>query len=172
VQKCLALPPGFSFCAVSGRALERSRTRTGKGYDFDFIRLKDNYDRQLPLATPSISHMFALQAQLVRMEREGYAARFARHTAMAQRVRDWAERHFALFAEQGARSDTVTCIRNSRGIKVADLVKAVGERGYGLSNGYGKLKEATFRIGHMGDHTVEDIERFLGILDEELVRIA
>jgi predicted phosphoserine aminotransferase len=170
VQKCLALPPGFSLCAVSPRALERSRATPGKGYYFDFVRLKAAYDRRLPLATPSISHMFALQAQLARIEAEGYAARFARHTAMAERTRDWAERRFALFAEAGARSDSVTCVRNSRGISVADLAAAVAARGYALSNGYGRLKEATFRIGHMGEHTVEGVGAFLAAVDEALER--
>jgi predicted phosphoserine aminotransferase len=168
VQKCLALPPGFSLCAVSRRALERSKTMTGKGYYFDFIRLKGTYDRQLPLATPSISHMFALQAQMIRMEAEGYEARFARHTAMAERARAWAEQRFALYATPGAQSATVTCVRNSRGIRVADLVTAVGARGYALANGYGKLKEETFRIGHMGEHSVADLETFLAVVDEEL----
>ncbi len=172
VQKCLALPPGFSLCAVTTRALERSRAMTGKGYYFDFIRLKAAYDRHLPLATPSISHMFALQAQLVRMEAEGYEARFARHTAMAECARAWAEQRFALYAEPGSRSDTVTCVRNSRGIKVADLVTAVGARGYALSNGYGKLQEETFRIGHMGEHSVAGLEAFLTVVDEELARMA
>lgn len=171
VQKCLALPPGFSLCAVSARALQRSRTRNGKGYYFDFIRLKAAYDRSLPFATPSISHMFALQAQLRRIEAEGYQARFARHTAMAERARAWAERRFALYAEPGARSDTVTCVRNSRGIRVAHLVDAVGARGFALSNGYGKLKEETFRIGHMGEHSVAGLEAFLDVVDEELARM-
>jgi len=171
VQKCLALPPGFSLCAVSANALERSRTLSGKGYYFDFVRLKAAYDRKLPLATPSISHMFALQAQLIRMEAEGYEARFARHTAMAEKARSWAEQHFALYAEPGAQSDTVTCVRNSRGIRIADLVNAVGARGYALANGYGKLKEETFRIGHMGEHTVSGLEAFLTVVDEELARM-
>ena len=168
VQKCLALPPGFSLCAVSNRALERSRNCAGKGYYFDFIRLKAAYDKNLPLATPSISHMFALQTQLRRMEAEGYEARYARHRDMATRVRSWAERKFALFAEAGARSETVTCIRNTRGIKVADLVSTLAARGLGLGNGYGKLKELTFRIGHMGDHTIAGIDGLLSAIDEAI----
>ena len=74
VQKCLALPPGFSVCAVSARALERSAKRVGKGYYFDFIRLKGFFDRNMPMATPSVSHIFALQAQMKRIEAEGLEA--------------------------------------------------------------------------------------------------
>ena len=62
----------------------------------------------------------------------------------------------------------MTCVRNSRGIRIADLVNAVGARGYALANGYGKLKEETFRLGHMGEHTVSGLEAFLTVVDEEL----
>jgi aspartate aminotransferase-like enzyme len=68
VQKCLALPPGLAVCAVSARALERSKRRTGKGYYFDFVRLKSAFDKKQPMATPSVSHIFALQAQMRRIK--------------------------------------------------------------------------------------------------------
>ena len=168
VQKCLALPPGFSLCAVSERALRRSRGRSGKGYYFDFIRLKSNYDKHMPMATPSISHMFALQEQFRRMESEGYEQRFRRHREMGARVRDWAGRKFGLFAEEGARSETVTCITNTRAIDVSELIRKLADRGFGLGNGYGKLKEKTFRVGHMGDHTVDGIAGLLEAIDAAL----
>ncbi len=172
VQKCLALPPGFALCAVSPRALDRSRRQTGKGYYFDFVRLKEFFDRNVPMATPSVNHMAALLLQLQRIEAEGLEARYARHRAMAGVTRGWAEERFALFAEAGVRSDTITCITNTRGMKVADFVARLARRGYGVSNGYGKLKEATFRIGHMGDHTVDGVRGLLGTMDEVLKEMA
>jgi len=168
VQKCLALPPGFSLCAVSPRALERSARRIGKGYYLDFIRLKGFFDRDLPMATPSVSHLFALRAQLERIAAEGLESRYARHRAMAELARSWAADRFALFAAEAARSDTVTCVTNSRGMNVAGFVGALAARGFGISNGYGKLKEATFRIGHMGDHTIAGIRDLLDTMDEAL----
>jgi predicted phosphoserine aminotransferase len=172
VQKCLALPPGFSLCSVSPRALERSARRPGKGYYFDFVRLKGFFDRQMPMATPSVSHLFALQAQLGRIEREGLETRYARHRAMAGRVRQWAAERFGLFAAEGVRSDTTTCVRNTRGIRVADLTAALAARGYAISNGYGRLKETTFRIGHMGDHTTDGVSALLQTIDDVLREIA
>ncbi|HEU4403022.1 MAG TPA: alanine--glyoxylate aminotransferase family protein [Candidatus Polarisedimenticolia bacterium] len=172
VQKCLALPPGFSLCAVSERAMQRSAQRVGKGYYFDFVRLKGFFDRNVPLATPSVSHMFALQSQLKRIEKEGFEARYARHRAMAEVVRGWAGDRFALFAAEGARSDTITCVRNTRGMNVAAFLTALAARGFGVSNGYGKLKEATFRVGHMGDHTVDGVKELLRVMDETLKGMA
>jgi predicted phosphoserine aminotransferase len=172
VQKCLALPPGFSLCAVSERAMRRSSGRTGKGYYFDFVRLKGFFDRSLPLATPSIPHLYALRAQLKRIEAEGLEGRYARHRAMAGAVRDWAENRLALFAAEGARSDTVTCVVNTRGMSVAAFLAALARRGYGVSNGYGRLKEATFRVGHMGDHTVAGVAGLLAAMDEAIAEVA
>ncbi|MDA0327475.1 MAG: hypothetical protein O2958_00480 [Gemmatimonadetes bacterium] len=32
--------------------------------------------------------------------------------------------------------------------------------------GYGKLKDSTFRIGHMGDHTPDQVEGLLHVLTD------
>lgn len=165
VQKCLALPPGFSICAVSQRALERSARRVGKGYYLDFVRLKSFFDRNLPMATPSVSHLFALRAQMKRIEAEGLEARYARHRALADLARAWASARFALFAEDKARSNTVTCVANTRAIDVARFIQELAARGFAISNGYGRLKEATFRLGHMGDHTADGLRELLGAMD-------
>jgi len=172
VQKCLALPPGFSVCSVSPRALERSSRRVGKGYYFDFIRLKSCFDKSTPMATPSVSHMFALQAQLKRIEAEGLEARYARHRAMADLTRAWAAGRLGLFAAEGARSNTVTCVANTRGMDASRFVGALAARGYGVSNGYGRLKQLTLRVGHMGDHTVEGIKDLIVAMDEVLREMA
>ena len=37
-----------------------------------------------------------------------------------------------------------------------------------ISNGYGNLKEATFRIAHMADTTLDEIKVLLNIIDEIL----
>jgi aspartate aminotransferase-like enzyme len=41
-------------------------------------------------------------------------------------------------------------------------------KGFAISNGYGKLKEKTFRIAHMGDITIEEIEELVAVIDEIL----
>lgn len=37
-----------------------------------------------------------------------------------------------------------------------------------IANGYGDLKENTFRISHMGDYQLEDIKYLLDTIDEIL----
>jgi len=169
-QKCLALPPGLSLCSISEKALEAAKKVKFRGTYFDLLQIYNciqKKDYQYP-STPSLSHMFALDYQLDKILEEGLDNRFARHTQMANYVRTWAKDKFALFAQEEFASNTVTCVKNSREISVGDLNKALGERGFMISNGYGILKEKTFRIAHMGELTLSDIKELLSTIDEIL----
>ena len=84
---------------------------------------------------------------------------------MAKTVRAWAKENYALFPEEKYASVTLTTVKNTKGISVSDLNKKLGENGYMISNGYGDLKEVTFRIAHMADATMEEIHVLLGLID-------
>ena len=170
-QKSIGLPPGLSICSVSEKALNAARQVEFRGTYLDLLALYEylkKKDHQYP-STPSLPHMFALHYQLKRiLNEEGLENRFARHLAMAERVREWAKTHFELFADERYLSNTVTAIKNVKGINVADLNKQLGERGMMLSNGYGSLKEKTFRIAHMADFTLGDINELLENINDIL----
>lgn len=171
VQKGWALPPGLSVCSVSARTLERSAEIPHKGYYFDF-EIMESYARkgQTP-TTPSLPHLFALRTQLDRIRQEGLENRFARHKNMADRVRSWASKRFSLFAEQGYESDTVTCVADNGGVDISGLLWKLLDKGYRISGGYGPLKDKTFRIAHMGDIQLADIDELLSIIDQTLEEI-
>jgi len=171
-QKCIGLPPGFSFCSISEKALRAAREVKYRGVYFDLLKIyeyMEKKDYQYPF-TPSLSHMFALDYQLESILKEGLENRFLRHQRMADRVREWAKDHFVLFAQEEFASNTVTCVKNIHNINVKELNQKLGERGFVISNGYGKLKDETFRIAHMGDITLVEIEELLSVIDEILVR--
>jgi aspartate aminotransferase-like enzyme len=109
-----------------------------------------------------------MSKQLDKMKAEGMDNRYKRHVEMAKYVQDWAKKNFALFTEPGYESVTVTCIKNTKGISVADLNSELGKRGYAISNGYGKIKEETFRIAHMGDLTLDEIKEVIKNIAEIL----
>ncbi|NJN14471.1 MAG: hypothetical protein HC813_02230 [Planctomycetes bacterium] len=48
------------------------------------------------------------------------------------------------------------------------LVRAIGQRGFTVATGYGKMKESTFRIGHMGDQDLATLEPLLAACDAAL----
>lgn len=158
-QKCVALPPGLAVAVVSQRALDKCRTVSDRGYYFDYDAMLKRYekDRQTP-TTPAISLFWALEAELDHILAETMPARYQRHREMAEFTRAWARRHFALFPEPGYESVTLTTVSNTRNISVKDLNTALGARNMQISNGYGDLKEKTFRIAHMGDLTMADMQ--------------
>ncbi len=171
VQKALALPPGLAVFTASDKALERAKTVENRGYYFDFLEFAANDAKDNTPSTPCISLIYGLDCQLQRIFAEGLEARWARHLQMAERTRSWAlERGFELFAPEGARSVTLTCVANNRGVDLAGLKKRLAERGYAFDDGYGKIKGQTFRVAHMGDLQPAELEAFLAVLDEELTR--
>lgn len=164
-QKCFALPPGLAFAAVSDRALERARSIEHRGWYFDFVALEKYLGRHATPATPAISLLFALDLQLDRILEEGLHARFERHAQMAAMVQRWGGRAFELFAAEGHRSHTVTAIRNTRRLDIRALNNFLAEQDMVISNGYGPLKDETFRVAHMGETQPADIERLLTMMD-------
>jgi len=166
-QKCIGLPAGMAICSISEKAIESAKKVKNRGYYFDLLALY-NYiqkkDYQYP-STPSLSHMFALDYQLNKILDEGLDNRFDRHKKMAELTRNWAVLNFDLFADKGYESNTLTTIKNTRKISVSDLNKALGKKGYMISNGYGDLKEKTFRIAHMADRTLEEMKEIFREID-------
>jgi predicted phosphoserine aminotransferase len=159
-QKALALPPGLAFCAVSDRAMEKAKEVANRGYYFDFLILAKYLERDQTPATPALSLLYALDRQLTAILDEGMEKRLARHFAMRDRTIGWAEEQgFTRFAAEGYESPTVTCVNNDPGVDVAALNRHLRAQGMILSNGYGaRLKDKTFRIAHMGDLQMADLE--------------
>jgi aspartate aminotransferase-like enzyme len=168
-QKALALPPGLSFCAVSDRALERAKSVKGRGWYFDFLNLEKSLKKNTTPATPAISLMRALSVQLDYVFAEGVLERYARHAALAERTQQWALAHgFALMAEAGYRSPTVTTITNTRAIAVEALNGYLASQQMEISNGYGVYKDKAFRIAHMGEVTQGDLDRLFTAMEQYL----
>jgi aspartate aminotransferase-like enzyme len=169
VQKAFALPPGLAVFSVSEKAMKKSEKAKRKGYYFDFCEFKKYAEKGQTPTTPVISIIYALDYQLDRMFEEGLENRFARHLAMAKYTRAWAKERFDTFAEEGYESVTLTTVRNSRAISVGDMRKFLAEKhGLQIADGYGKLKEKTFRIGHMGDLTLDEVKDLLSKIDKYL----
>ncbi|MFH1588228.1 MAG: alanine--glyoxylate aminotransferase family protein [Candidatus Diapherotrites archaeon] len=168
-QKAFGLPPGLSVCMASDKALEKSKKMKAKGYYFDFEEWEKSHLKNQTPMTSGISLMHGLQHQLNKFFKEGLEKRFRRHIEMAEFTQTWGKKNFDLFAEPGFESITLTTITNTKGINVAGLNKELEEKyKMTLSNGYGDLKEKTFRIAHMGDYTVKDIKELTDAIEEIL----
>ena len=172
-QKAFALPPGLAFAAVSDRMLERAKEVPNRGWYFDLLML-DKYlsgGKTTP-ATPAISLLNALDVQLDRILAEGLENRWARHEASMNLTHAWArERGFDLFPSAGYESRTVTCVANTREVDVPGMIAFARERGMIMGNGYGNLKNKTFRIAHMGELGPDGMRALFDMLDAYLATL-
>jgi predicted phosphoserine aminotransferase len=168
-QKCLALPPGLSLAAVSDRAMKKAEGVQNRGWYFDLVRMEKSRLKDSSPATPAMSLIYALDVQLDRILAEGLENRFARHSAMAARVQEWAQAHdLPVYAPPAYRSQTVTTIKNERGIDIAALNAFLQQREMRIANGYGPLKNVTFRIAHMGETQLQEVETLLAAIEDHL----
>ncbi|HEX9728462.1 MAG TPA: aminotransferase class V-fold PLP-dependent enzyme [Gemmatimonadales bacterium] len=171
-QKALALPPGLALGVASERMLGRARTLPGRGGYLDVLAYDAAFADRQPTNTPALSLFYALDTQMRRLEDAGgIEARWARHDAMRSAVETWVagpggELGYTFLPAAGRRSWTVSCLRVPEGRNGRVVAKAAAERGWTIGSGYAKLKEATIRIGHMGDHTVARVEELLGVIRE------
>ncbi len=165
-QKCFALPPGLAIALVNDKALARAKTIPNRGAYTDIVEIFEFEKKHQTPYTPCIPLLYALNKRLDLMLQETYEHIYQRHKDMAETTQKWAKKHFEMFPEPGYESITVSCIRNTQGKNVAELNQKLAAKGFNTSNGYGKLAEKTFRIGHMGEWTVNGVKEALAAIDE------
>ena len=168
-QKGLATPPGLTVFTFSQRAEERAAAIPHRGYYGDLLRYRDKHREGGPITTAAVSIAWALDLQLERIAREGIEARWARHAAMQSQTDAWAKAHgFAFASAANGRSATVSCLRPPAGVEARALVAALKKRGFTLGGGYGRFKDSTFRVGHMGEVQPTDLAALLAAIAEEI----
>jgi aspartate aminotransferase-like enzyme len=164
------LPPGLGFVGVRDEVWPVAERSEMPGYYFDLLKARAKLrDGQTPY-TPATTLIAGLAAALDLIDEEGREAVFARHASMAAATRAAMQAGgLELFAEEGARSQTVTAVRSP-----VDSVKLVGylreEHGILISGGQADLKGRIFRIGHMGAVRIEHILRTVEALADGLAK--
>ncbi len=177
-QKSLGLPAGFGIAFASPKAVAKAETVPHKGWITDLTAHLGRAAKKQTLTTPNttLANQLAIQLDYI-LNEEGMENRFKRHVEMQGRVAEFVDSldGFELFAPEGYRSPTVTCVQAPEPLKSAELKKikeTMRAKGYLFDPGYGKLntamessgKQPVFRIGHMGDTTMLMLEEFLGQL--------
>ena len=88
---------------------------------------------------------------------------------MAECTRNWAIEHEQkLFPEEGFESTTITCIRNQQNWDINKINNKLLDLGFRMDRGYGKLRGQAFRIPHMGNIMIADLNDYLQHFDEVL----
>jgi predicted phosphoserine aminotransferase len=170
-QKAFALPPGLAFAVAQPNILERAQAQKNRGIYFDFVEFERNIQKNQTPNTPAVSLLYALAEQCRYIDEEGLENRLARHRAMAERTWAWCdELGLDILAPPEFRGPTVTSVQCPDGWTGPELAAAVKQHGFQIATGYGRMKEASFRIGHMGDHTLDRLDALLEVIGDVLRR--
>lgn len=164
-QKALSIPPGLAFFTVSERAVAQAETVEQRGFYTDLLRYRDMHAKSGAITTPAISTLFAADLQLTHILQEGIEERWKRHAICHRMVEDWAATTGFSFLAATHRSPTVSCLLPPADIDPPALVAALGEAGWTIGPGYGKLKPRAIRIGHMGEVGPEHLRELLAAID-------
>lgn len=178
-QKAMALPAGLAFAVASPDFLERARALPDRGFYFDIVQYDSYAAKNQTPSTPATLLLYALEAQLGDITREGIERRWDRHVAMRDATLEWAaacsERRMLdlhVLAPDGARSPTVSVLMLPPGLSGSEVRRAVQQRGFTLGASLGDLRDHSVRIGHMGDHTLEGLGRCLHALEHAIAELA
>jgi alanine-glyoxylate transaminase / serine-glyoxylate transaminase / serine-pyruvate transaminase len=177
-QKAIGVPPGLALLVASPKAMEAWRKRTAPvgNYFCDWglwLPVMQAYEEGRPsyFATPAVNLVQGLEVSLEMMLREGMAARFARHRAMAQRFRD-AMRALGLTfipKDETVMGHTLSAPYYPNGATGAQLLPAISANGVVVAGGLlPSIKDSYFRIGHMGMVNKDHIDRTVSAISNGL----
>ncbi|MEM1879614.1 MAG: alanine--glyoxylate aminotransferase family protein [Desulfurococcaceae archaeon] len=173
-QKAFGLPPGLAMAAVSERVFEVAKKIPDRGLYFDLLEIREFLQREWSTpTTPPIPQIAALNVVLRIIERMGGKEAWLRmYEERAEKIRKGVlDLGLQLFAEPGYYSPTITVVYNPPGIRGPVIYEEMKKRGVEIARGYGKVRDITFRIGHMGYITDEDIDLLFSNLREVLISL-
>ncbi|MEP6493493.1 MAG: alanine--glyoxylate aminotransferase family protein [bacterium] len=178
-QKALALPAGLAFAVASAEYVERAKRVRNRGFYFDIVQYDAYAEKNQTPSTPATSLLYALEAQMGDIGREGIERRWERHISMRDATIEWVHAmsqrrkiDVGIVAPEGSRSPTVTVISLPKGMSAKELRAAISVRGFTVGAGYGELSETTIRIGHMGDHTLPGLRLCLHACETAIAELA
>jgi len=168
-QKAFGVPPGLAMASFSEGVFERAKKISDRGWYFDLPLYRKYLDKQWSTpSTPPIPQIAGLNVALRIIEKMGGKYAWLKmYEDRAEKIRRGVlDLGLELFAKPGYYSPTITVIKTPPGIKGVDVYNEMRKRGFEIAKGYGPVKEYTFRIGHMGYITDEDIEELFKNLKE------
>jgi aspartate aminotransferase-like enzyme len=171
-QKAWMIPPGLAMAAASDRAWKAAETATMPRFYFDLVRHREAIPKGQTPWTPAVGIFFQLAAALDIMEAEGRENIYSRHRATGAAARaGLSAMGFELYADPAYASNTVTSALVPEGVEWSALNTQLRAHGLQLAGGQGKMKGRIFRIGHLGDATVDDIVTAIEIIEQGSIEI-
>lgn len=168
-NKCIESVPGLSFVCANREKLEELANLTPATSSLDlynhYVYEEGLGERLGTPFTPPVQAIYALDAALEILLKEGVENRRKRYAFRAKIIRDGLEKlGFRLFLPPELRCNSITSVFTPKNISYKTLHDELKKKGFVIYAGQGNLEEKMFRVGNMGALTVSDLKRFLNSL--------
>ena len=169
-QKALSLPPSMSFTVLDAEAQKRCVNNKVKSIYFNYADyLKDGDRGQTPF-TPAVATLLQLNEKLKRIINNGGIEYI--HNVIKQRAEYFREsiKHLPLkiFTPEKSSSNCVTALSpinpNISAYHIFEIIK--NEYGIWVCPNGGELADKIFRVGHIGNICITDIDKLIEALND------
>jgi alanine-glyoxylate transaminase/serine-glyoxylate transaminase/serine-pyruvate transaminase len=177
-QKAVGVPPGLALLVAGPRAMQAYRARKTPVANYyadlgNWLPVMQGYEARKPayFATPAVNLIFALNASLELILKEGMPARIERHRALGRSCRAGLA---ALGLTQVPLSpeiaaNTISAARFPSGINGPEFLAQAAKAGVTLAGGlHPAIRAEYFRIGHMGSSGMGDMLATFGAIESAL----
>ncbi len=173
-QKCFGVPPGLAVLVVSEGIIEkRKKMKSIPAFYADFLNwLPIMKEPSKYFSTPCVNEIRAFLEGTKIILGEGMENRFARHSSAAQTIREELRNlGFSFVPENPYLADTLSVAYYPEGIEDGIFRKTYADNGVIVAGGLGDYAGKVFRMGHMGNLSLSQINFALDALKKTLASI-
>lgn len=173
-QKGFMIPPGLAFLTASERAWKVHEKCLYPSFYFDWKAHKKAVLDDTTPWTPAVNLIFALQAALKIMKKEGLENIYARHKKLALGLRNAVRAlNLELFVKDDEKASyAITSIYPPENVSVPDIRKYLkSDFDIVVANGQNALKDKIFRMGTLGFVSERDLITAVGSLEAVLLKL-
>jgi phosphoserine aminotransferase len=167
VQKCFGLPSGMAVIVASERVIDFARgVDEGKYYN-SFVRMISNAEKWQTTHTPNILDIYLLNRSLKDSPSiNDTEKRLIRRKKEYIQILKTSQKLNLLVQNEAVLSDTVITVQCDPP-ELPELMANARNQGIILGNGYGELKESTFRIANFPALRKSEVQRLLTFLESQ-----
>lgn len=163
-QKALACPPGISVIVLSSKAVERVNNSKTACYYLDLKSALSNATRGQTPFTPAVGILLQINTRLNQIEKNGgVVSEINRISTLANDFRNKIkDLPFEIVTEY--LSNALTPLHPTTASAYDIFLTLKDEYGIWICPNGGDLKEKVFRVGHIGELTIEDNDKLINAL--------
>ncbi len=171
-QKAIGVPPGLAIVAFNKTALAaREKMEHIPAYYCDIHNwLPIMNDPSKYFATPPVNLIYAYDEGMKLVLEEGMPNRYKRHESFGKAVRAaLAVYGMKALADENVAASTLSCILYPEGMDDAAFRAVLAKKGLIVAGALAHLAGKAFRIGHMGNTTVDMLEKAITLIGETMI---